>query len=107
MSRFQGGRIYDIVSDNQAWVYIDNDSGSFSLYGEPIHIKIDNGTNIMTKIEYIGGTSGFKTMNYDKTTGLTTFIMEPGSFSIGDVHLSNVQYFVQTLQNGTGVLYIY
>ncbi len=107
LTRFQGGRIYDIVSDNQVWVYIHNDSGSVGLSGKPIHIKTDNGTHIFTKIEYLGGSSGFKTMNYDKKTGLTTFMMEPGSFFIGDVHLSTVQYFVQTLQNGTGVLYIY
>ena len=107
LSRFQGGRIYDIVSDNQVWVIIHNDSGSVIISGKPIHIKTDNGTHIFTKIEDIGGGSDFKTMNYDKKTGLTTFMMEPGSFFIGDVYLSNVQYFVQTLRNGTGVLYIY
>lgn len=95
------------MSDNQAWVSIHNDTGSVILSGKPIQLKTDNGTHILTKIEYLSGNSHFKTMNYDKKTALTTFMMEPGYFSIGDVQLSNVQYFVQTLQNGTGVLYIY
>ena len=46
-------------------------------------------------------------MNYDKATNLTTYVPKPGSFSIGSVTLSGVQYFMQTLPNGTGVLYIY
>ena len=107
LSRFQGGQIYDIVSDNQVWVSIYNDTGSVLLSGKPIQLKTDNGTHILTKIEYLSGNSHFKTMYYDKKTGLTTFMIEPGYFSIGDVTLNNVQYFVQTLQNGTGVLYIY
>ena len=44
LSRFQGGRVYDIVSDNQAWVSILNDTGSVILSGKPIQLKTDNGT---------------------------------------------------------------
>ena len=95
------------MSNDQAWININNETGSLYIDGKPFHIKTDNGTHILTKIENLHGSSEFNTMNYDKTTGLTTYVPKPGSFSIGNVTLNNVQYFMQTLPNGTGVLYIY
>ena len=92
LSRFQGGRVYDIVSDDQAWITINDALGLVSVSGKPFHIKTDNGTHIFTKIEYFSGSSSFNTMNYDKTTGLTTYVLKPGSFSMGNVTLNNVQY---------------
>ena len=53
VSRFQGGQIYDIVSDDQAWINIWDDTGVLLINGKPFHIKADNGTHILTKIEFL------------------------------------------------------
>jgi hypothetical protein len=106
LSRFVGGRVYPITSDNQAWVTILNDSGSFSIDGN-LYNKIQNQTHITTEILNLSGSARFNKMGQDLKTGVTTYDLEPGFFSVENISLSQVHFLLETYENGTGVLNVY
>jgi hypothetical protein len=106
LSRFVDGRVFPITSDDQAWITILNDSGSFGIDGN-LYNKIQNETHITTEILNLSGGTIFKRINEDLKTGVTRYDLEPGFFSVENIFLSQAQFLLETYKNGTGVLNIY
>jgi hypothetical protein len=106
LTRFAGGQVYSITSNDQVGISLNEESGSLLISGT-IYNEIQNQTHITTEILNLYGYTTFNRMDQDIRTNITTYNLKPGSFSLGDIYMSEAPYFVQTLENGTGVLYVY
>jgi hypothetical protein len=82
LTRFAGGQIYSLTSNDQAGVFINEESGTLLMEGN-VYNEIRNQSHITTEILDLYGYTTFDRMDQDIRTNITTYNLKPGSFSLG------------------------